>query len=306
VNTELITWLGILFCLSQSAVFSGLNLAMFGLSRLRLEVEVAAGNQAADKVLALRRDANHLLTTILWGNVAINVLLTLLSGSVLSGVVAFLFSTVDITFFGEILPQAYFSRHALRMGSLLAPVLGFYRVLLYPVAKPSAWFLDQWLGKERVDYIRERTFRHMLLKYIEAKGSEIERMEGIGALNFLDLDDTPARDLGESIAPQSIIELPVYHGQVAFPDFARSPGDPFLQRLNQSGRKWVILADPEGRPQLALNSHAFLRSALFDAIKPDPFHYCHRPLLVESVDRRMGEIITHLKFRQGKTAGQLP
>jgi hypothetical protein len=28
--------------------------------------------------LALRNDANHLLTTILWGNVAVNTLLTLL------------------------------------------------------------------------------------------------------------------------------------------------------------------------------------------------------------------------------------
>ena len=33
-------WLGIALCISQSAIFSGLNLAMFGVSRLRLDVEV--------------------------------------------------------------------------------------------------------------------------------------------------------------------------------------------------------------------------------------------------------------------------
>jgi metal transporter CNNM len=74
----------------------------------------------------MREDSNFLLTAILWGNVSINVLLTLLSNSVLAGVFAFLFSTVIITFFGEIIPQAYFSKNALRMASLLGPVLSIY------------------------------------------------------------------------------------------------------------------------------------------------------------------------------------
>ncbi len=94
----------------------------------------------------MREDSNFLLTTILWGNVGINVLLTLLSNSVMAGVVAFAFSTVVITFAGEIMPQAYFSRRAMRMASLLSPVLRFYQYVLYPVAKPSAWMLDKWLG----------------------------------------------------------------------------------------------------------------------------------------------------------------
>ena len=75
-----------MFCISQSAMFSGLNLALLGISRLRLEVESSTGNTAAQKILELRKDSNFLLTTVLWGNVAINVLLTLLSESVLAGV----------------------------------------------------------------------------------------------------------------------------------------------------------------------------------------------------------------------------
>lgn len=130
VGGDWLVWLGIVFCLSQSAMFSGLNLALIGISRLRLEVEVAAGNKAAERILLMRQDANFLLTTILWGNVGINVLLTLLSNSVLAGMSAFLFSTVFIAFFGEITPQAYFSRNALEMGSLFAPLLRFYQFVL--------------------------------------------------------------------------------------------------------------------------------------------------------------------------------
>ncbi|OPY78631.1 MAG: hypothetical protein A4E70_02337 [Syntrophus sp. PtaU1.Bin005] len=54
----------------------------------------------------------------------------LLSGSVLTGITAFLFSTGVITVFGEIFPHAYFSRHALKFGFLLSPVLRFHQVVL--------------------------------------------------------------------------------------------------------------------------------------------------------------------------------
>ena len=88
-------------------------------------MEAAAGNQSAIKVLAIRKNPNQVLTTVLLGNVSINVLLTLLSDSVLTGLSAFLFSTIVITAFGEIVPQAYFSRNALKVTSALSPLFNF-------------------------------------------------------------------------------------------------------------------------------------------------------------------------------------
>ena len=82
-------WICILLYVSQSAMFSGLNLAVFSVSRLRLEVKAAGGDPAAARVLALRRNFNFTLATVLWGNVCVNVLLTLLSDSVLTGLQAF-------------------------------------------------------------------------------------------------------------------------------------------------------------------------------------------------------------------------
>ncbi len=168
MGPDILIWLGIIFCITQSAMFSGLNLAFFSLSRLTLEVEAENGSRAARRILALRQDANFLLTTILWGNVGINVLLTLLSSSVLAGLAAFVFSTVLITFGGEILPQAYFSRNAMRMASLLAPVLRVYQVLLFVVAKPTALLLDRWLGREAITYLGERDLRRIIRTHINA------------------------------------------------------------------------------------------------------------------------------------------
>ena len=71
------TWIAIGLCIVQTGIFSGLNLALFSISRLRLEVEAAGGNTDASKLYALRADSNFALTTIIWGNVATNVVLTL-------------------------------------------------------------------------------------------------------------------------------------------------------------------------------------------------------------------------------------
>jgi len=271
-------------------MFSGLNLAFFGLSRLQLEVE-AETNPKAQRVLKMREDSNFLLTTILLGNVGINVLLTLLSSSVLAGVLAFLFSTVAITFLGEIIPQAYFSRNALKMASLLGPVLRVYQFILYPVAKPSARMLDAWLGKESPEFFREQVIRDMLLRHVEHHNSDVDDVEGIGALNFLDIDDLSAIEEGADIDPASIIKLPSDIDLPRLPEFGGTMDDPFLKQVHESGRKWVILASEDGEPQLVLDSDGFLRDALFSKDPVDVYKYCHRPIIIKSNKTNLGSVI---------------
>src|SRR5262245_21478071 len=87
-------WPGIIAGITLSALFSGLNLAIFTLSQLRLQIEADGGNKDAARVLDLRKKSNDVLATVIWGNVGTNVFLTLLSGSVLAGLGAFFFSTV--------------------------------------------------------------------------------------------------------------------------------------------------------------------------------------------------------------------
>ena len=89
----------------------------------------------------------------------------------LAGVAAFFFSTVVITIVGEILPQAYFSRNAIKVGALLAPFLRFYQKLLYPVAKPTARVLDALIGQEGVDYYREHDLGKVIKKHAGLFGS---------------------------------------------------------------------------------------------------------------------------------------
>ena len=287
-------WVGIALCIVHSGMFSGLNLALFSLGRLDLEVEARTGSPAARKVLALRKDSNSLLVTILWGNVAINVLLALLSGSVMAGLAAFLFSTVVITIFGEIIPQAWFSRHALRVVSTLAPVIRFYQLLLYPVAKPTALVLDWWLGREAVRYMPERNIKQMLALQLQAPQSDISPVEGLGAINFLTLDDEPMAREGEVIDPQTILELPFQDDRPVFPEITADPQDPFLQKLNAASGKWMIVVDEEDSPRLAFNTDAFLRAALFDGRSFDPIAQCHVPIIAKRGETRLDVALERL------------
>ncbi len=296
MSDEVLTWIGITLCLSQSAIFAGLNLAVFKPGRLRLEAEAADGNRDAVRVLELRRDANGALATIIWGNVSVNVLLTLLSHSVLTGVGAFLFSTVFITFFGEIFPQGYFSGHALKMASVWSPLLRGYRVLLYPVVKPSAMMMDALFGKEPIRYFRETELKEIIRRHMLAEESEVDRIEAIGALNFLSIDDLPIEEEGVPIDPESIVQLPLRNGRPQFPSFQKSADDPFLKRINASGKTWVVIADEHNQPHLMMDADGFLRHALFTEQPTDPEDYCHRPVIIRDRKTPLGGVITQLSF----------
>jgi hypothetical protein len=278
-------------------MFSGLNLAFFSITKLRLEIESKKNNPQAIKVAKLRADSNFLLTTILWGNVGINVLLTLLSESVMAGVIAFLFSTFAITIFGEIIPQAFFSRHALKVASFLSPALRVYQILLFPVAKPAAVVLDKWLGPEAVQFIKEKDFRELLKIHMDSEDTDIEKIEGKGALNFLAIDDLPVIEEGEIIDTNSVIQVKFDGHKPVFPEMALSAKDPFLKRIQSSQKKWVVLTDNNDEPKAIVNSDEFLRAALFGGQQFNPLLYCHRPIIVRDDQTPLGKIIPKLKVQ---------
>jgi metal transporter CNNM len=296
---EIWIWLGIALCLSQSAMLSGLNLAVFRLSRLRLESQAEAGDVDAQSVLALRQDANYTLATILWANVAVNVLLTLLAESILAGVAAFLFSTVVITLLAEILPQAYFSQHALRVAATLSPILRAYRLLLWPVAKPVGMVLDATVGREAIPWLTEEELSALIEQHARGE-TEVGKVEAKGAVNFLALDDIAVSREGEPLAADSIVELPFQEGTPVFPSVSRSNDDPFLQRIAASGRKWIVVVDRAGEPRCVFSAPEFLSNALFGAGEFDPRGLCHHPLIVRDTDLPLGRVLTRLTVEPEK------
>lgn len=289
MGTNLI-WLAIAFCLSQSAMFSGLNLALFSIGRLRLEVEVENGNEAAARILRLREDANLLLCTILWGNVSVNVLLALLMDNALPALTAFLFSTGGITFFGEIMPQAYFSRNAIRVGSMLSPIVRIYQVLLFPVAKPCALILDGWVGAEGVTFMREEEIEAILQKHINERDSEIGEAEGQGALNFLDLDDRLIANEGSAIQPATIHSFPANMDLPVLPEIGTEAGDQFVKRLRDANKSRAIITDEKGDPRIVLKAHSYLFQLAREP-STNVYDHCYRPIVVKDPQTTLDSVL---------------
>jgi hypothetical protein len=290
-SPTVLTWLGIAFCLSQSAMFSGLNLGFFSVGRLRLEAEAESGNKAAQRVLRLREDANFLLCTILWGNVSVNVLLALLSDSVMAGVGAFVFSTVGITLFGEIFPQAYFSRHGIRVGALLAPVIRIYQAVLFVVAKPTAIVLDAWVGPEGPTFLRERDMEIVLQRHIREADSEIGVTEGRGALNFLNLDDRLIAEEGVEIASETVFVFPARLDLPFIPGPDEPGGKEFVDAIDELNLKWAIITDEFDHPRLVLETDCYLREVLSGNSSADVYRHCHRPIVVTEPQTTLGEVL---------------
>ena len=121
-------------------------------------------------------------------------------------------------------------------------------------------------------------------------------------MNFLDLDDLPVTEEGEPVHALSIIRLPLAGGRCVLPAYnPPSPEDPFLQQVNASGKKWVIVTDMTGEPAFVLDSHHFLRDALFEQPEKTQGACWHRPLIVREMRTRLGEVIGHLKVVQERS-----
>jgi len=160
MENPVVQYLSIVILIFFSALFSGLTLGLLGLDKIGLEIIIGAGESdkatAQDKINVkyaqtiqpLRENGNHLLCTLLLGNVAVNAALSILMADLTSGMLGFLVSTAAIVIFGEIVPQALCSRYALRIGSAAVPLVRVIMYALYIIAKPISMVLDVALGEE--------------------------------------------------------------------------------------------------------------------------------------------------------------
>jgi metal transporter CNNM len=174
---------------SFSALFSGLTLALLSWDKSELERKAAIGDKKAKKVYEVRKNGNLLLCTLLIGNVAVNSALAIFLGQIASGVVAGVMATALIVVFGEIIPQATFSRYALEVGAKTAWLVKIFIFIFYPICYPMAWVLDKVLGDEMDTIYSKQELIKIVEEHQIAVESDIDADENRiikGALSFSD------------------------------------------------------------------------------------------------------------------------
>jgi len=173
--------------LTLSALFSGLTLGLMGLDVHALKRKTRLGNKQAAAILPIRQHGNHLLTTLLLGNVLVNAVLAIFLGSIASGLIATLIATALIFILGEIIPQAVISRHALGFGSLAAPIVNLLMKLTWPLTYPIGAALDRVLGEELPTVYTKREIMEIISEHEDSQDSTIDNDEERivhGALQF--------------------------------------------------------------------------------------------------------------------------
>ena len=183
------------FLVLLSGCFSGLTLGFFSLNLTSLERKMKLGDKRAKRIYPIRKNGNLLLCTLLLGNVAVNSTMAIFLGNIATGLVAGLVSTALIVVFGEIIPQAVFSRHALQLGYNTTWLVRGFIFILYPIAAPMAWLLDKVLGQEMGTVWDKREIGEIIRHHEDAEESEIDADEERILLGALSFSDMTAKDI---------------------------------------------------------------------------------------------------------------
>ncbi len=181
----------IIALISASGMFSGLTIGLMGLSIDEVQRSADLDDRDAIRVLPIVKEANLLLVTLLLGNTAVNATLSIFLGGVVGeGVMAGVISTALILVFGEVLPAAILTRHALFVGARVAGIVRVLMFVFYPFAGPIAYILDRTLGTELPDLLNRRELRHVIETHHKAEDSDIDALDRnliLGALSLQEI-----------------------------------------------------------------------------------------------------------------------
>ncbi|HVV26220.1 MAG TPA: CNNM domain-containing protein [Candidatus Saccharimonadales bacterium] len=178
-----------------SAVCSGLNIAVMALDPADLKRKAKLGNKQARRVLPLRRQTHLTLASILLVNVAAVSANSLVLEQRLNGWLAGILSTLLIVIFGEIMPQALFSKNPLVWTSAFAPLLRLMIYATYLVSRPLQLLLDALFPHEHAELQSRHELGLMIAEHLHTKESELDDDEVEIIRGALQLSEKRVRDI---------------------------------------------------------------------------------------------------------------
>jgi ankyrin repeat/SOCS box protein 13/metal transporter CNNM len=205
-------WIYVSLCLVLVAVgglMSGLTVGLFSLDPLKLKLLQAnraateRDKQRAARLLPIINQHHVLLVTLLVTNSAAMESLPIFLDRLVPTGVAIVISVTAVLIFGEIIPQAIFTRDPLRIGAVFAPALNVLMKLLLPLTWPLGKLLDLVLGADGGShYLYNRSELKALIEVHAEDGGaltaeELAIMKGALKLRQMTVEQclTPLRDV---------------------------------------------------------------------------------------------------------------
>jgi metal transporter CNNM len=178
-----------------SAICSGLNIALMSLDLADLKRKAKLGNKQAKRVLPLRRRTHLTLASILFTNVAAVSATSLVLEQEFNGWLAGFFSTVLIVIFGEIMPQALFSKDALAWTSRFSWLLKAMIFVTYIASRPLQLLLDKLFPRETPQLQTRHELGLLISEHLGTKESELDNDEVEIIRGALQLSEKRVRDI---------------------------------------------------------------------------------------------------------------
>ncbi|HYH35954.1 MAG TPA: CNNM domain-containing protein [Candidatus Saccharimonadales bacterium] len=185
----------VLLLVLVAGVCSGLNIALMSLDPADLRRKAKLGNRQAKRVLPLRQHTHLTLASILLTNVAVVSACSLVLEQQLNGLLAGIISTLLMVVFGEIMPQALFSKNALAWTSLFAPLLKAMIAFTYVLSKPLQLLLDTLFPRQRSKLQSRQELGLLVNEHFDSEGSELDADEIEIMRGALSLSEKRVRDI---------------------------------------------------------------------------------------------------------------
>ncbi len=144
--------------------------------------------------------------------------------------------------------------------------------------------------------MREKELKELIRHELSSGKTDVTKIEGRGALNFLNIDDVPVIGEGVPIHQSSIIPIECENDSVKFPEFIKDINDPFIKLIQSSDKSWIIFTDNSNEPKLVMDADKFLRHALLSPETTDPAQFSHKPVVFHDAKTTIGEAMSMLKF----------
>ncbi|KPA84928.1 hypothetical protein ABB37_01376 [Leptomonas pyrrhocoris] len=163
-----------------AGLMAGLIISVFSFDTARLRAlaqrtDTLEGQQAR-KMLPVLRNPHWLLVTLVVVDSAATEMLPLLFHVLLNPAMTIVVSVALLVVFGEIIPEALFTHHALAFGSALVPLIVLLMVATAPISWPLGKLLDWCVGSRSSVAFK----RGQLREVIRYRGEVLHNMHAAG------------------------------------------------------------------------------------------------------------------------------
>ena len=191
----------IIVFLSFSAFFSGMEAAVFSISRFRLKTLLFEKRRGAETLARIKRESGKTLAALLLANLLVNVGASSVGAVIMlqlvrqydldpaaAFIIVFIAMTSLILIFGEIAPKTIAIANAERLSLRFGKYIEYVSMLFSPVSRAMETFMHRVLGPQasrRVDTISDKEIKLMLSEAKQMKVlDEGEEEFGFQILNF--------------------------------------------------------------------------------------------------------------------------